>query len=47
LHLPLELPNAAELGTFAINGIAGRLAGLSPALRACRLSLADGMTVGT
>ena len=47
LHLPIELPKPAELGTLATIGIAGCLAGLLPALRACRLSLADGMTVRT
>ena len=47
LHLPIELPKAAELGTLAIIGIAGCLAGLLPALRAYHLSLADGMTVRT
>jgi putative ABC transport system permease protein len=44
---PIELPKPAELGTLATIGIAGCLAGLLPALRAYRLSLADGMTVRT
>src|SRR5215510_14577738 len=47
LHLPIELPKPAELGTLATIGIAGCLAGLLPALRAYRLSLADGMSVRT
>jgi putative ABC transport system permease protein len=47
LRLPIELPKLAELGTLATIGIAGCVAGLLPALRAYRLSLADGMTVRT
>ena len=47
LHLPIESPKPAELATLATIAIAGCLAGLLPALRAYRLSLADGMTVRT
>jgi putative ABC transport system permease protein len=47
LHLPIEPPKPAELATLATIAIAGCLAGLLPALRAYRLSLADGMTVRT
>jgi putative ABC transport system permease protein len=45
LHLPIERPKAAELATLGPIAVAGCLAGLLPALRAYRLSLADGMTV--
>ena len=45
LHLPIERPKAAELATLGAIAVAGCLAGLLPALRAYRLSLADGMTV--
>jgi putative ABC transport system permease protein len=45
LHLPIEPPKAAELVTLGAIAVAGCLAGLLPALRAYRLSLADGMTV--
>ena len=47
LHLPIEPPKAGELVTLGMIAIAGCLAGLLPALRAYRLSLADGMTVRT
>ena len=47
LHLPIESPKAGELVTLGMIAIAGCLAGLLPALRAYRLSLADGMTVRT
>jgi putative ABC transport system permease protein len=47
LHLPVEPPKAAELTTLGIIVAAGCIAGLLPALRAYRLSLADGMTVRT
>jgi putative ABC transport system permease protein len=45
LHLPIEPPSMAELATLAAIAVAGCLAGVLPALRAYRLSLADGMTV--
>ena len=45
LHLPIEPPKAGELATLGVIAVAGCLAGLLPALRAYRLSLADGMTV--
>jgi putative ABC transport system permease protein len=45
LHLPIERPKAGELATLGAIAVAGCLAGLLPALRAYRLSLADGMTV--
>ena len=47
LHLPIDPPNRAELATLGAIAVAGCLAGLLPALRAYRLSLADGMTVRT
>ena len=47
LHLPIDPPKPAELATLGMIAIAGCLAGLLPALRAYRLSLADGMTVRT
>jgi putative ABC transport system permease protein len=47
LHLLIEGPRAPELVTLAIIAVAGCVAGLLPALRAYRLSLADGMTVRT
>jgi putative ABC transport system permease protein len=47
LHLSIEPPKASELATLAGIAVAGCLAGLLPALRAYRLSLADGMTVRT
>jgi putative ABC transport system permease protein len=45
LHLPITPPKTTELATLAAIAVAGCLAGLLPALRAYRLSLADGMTV--
>ena len=47
LHLPIDAPKGSELATLAAIGLAGAIAGLLPALRAYRLSLADGMTVRT
>jgi putative ABC transport system permease protein len=47
MHLPIEPPRQAELMTLAAVVVAGCLAGFLPALRAYRLSLADGMTVRT
>jgi putative ABC transport system permease protein len=47
LHLSVEPPKPSEWATLAIIGIAGCIAGALPALRAYRLSLADGMTVRT
>jgi len=47
LHLPIEPPKPGELATLGVILVAGCLAGLLPALRAYRLSLADGMTVRT
>jgi putative ABC transport system permease protein len=47
LHLPVEGPRLPELATLGIIALAGCVAGLLPALRAYRLSLADGMTVRT
>jgi putative ABC transport system permease protein len=47
LHLTIEGPRHPELVTLGIIAACGCLAGLLPALRAYRLSLADGMTVRT
>jgi putative ABC transport system permease protein len=47
LHLPVEPPKPSELETLGMIVVAGIVAGLLPALRAYRLSLADGMTVRT
>ena len=47
LHLPIDAPRAAELLSLLSIAVAGCLAGLLPALRAYRLSVADGMTVRT
>jgi putative ABC transport system permease protein len=47
LHLPIEPPSPGEWVTLGFIAIAGCVAGLLPALRAYRLSLADGMTVRT
>jgi putative ABC transport system permease protein len=47
LHLPIELPQPGELATLGFIALAGCIAGFLPALRAYRLSLADGMTVRT
>jgi putative ABC transport system permease protein len=47
LHLPVDPPKPAELEMLGMIIVAGCVAGLLPALRAYRLSLADGMTVRT
>lgn len=47
LHLAIDPPTWGEIGTLAAIVVAGVVAGLGPALRAYRLSLADGMTVRT
>ena len=47
LHLPVEPPKPGEWATLGIIVLSGCVAGLLPALRAYRLSLADGMTVRT
>jgi putative ABC transport system permease protein len=47
LHLPIEGLKVSELSTLGLIAVAGCIAGLLPALRAYRLSLADGMTVRT
>jgi putative ABC transport system permease protein len=47
LHLPIDPPTPGELATLGAIVAAGCLAGLLPALRAYRLSVADGMTVRT
>jgi putative ABC transport system permease protein len=47
LHLPIDPPAAGEWATLGLIALAGCVAGLLPALRAYRLSLADGMTVRT
>jgi putative ABC transport system permease protein len=47
LHLAVDPPRPAELEMLAMIVLAGCVAGLLPALRAYRLSLADGMTVRT
>jgi len=47
LNLPIDAPKPAELLSLASIAVAGCLAGLLPALRAYRLSVADGMTVRT
>jgi putative ABC transport system permease protein len=47
LNLPIDAPKPAELLSLASIALAGCLAGLLPALRAYRLSVADGMTVRT
>ena len=47
LHLPIEPPAPPEMATLAFIAVAGCLAGLLPALRAYRLSLADGMMIRT
>ncbi len=47
LHLDIDPPTRRELLTLATIVAAGFLAGLLPAMRAYRLSLADGMTVRT
>ena len=45
LYLEIDWPSTTELGALAAVVAAGLLAGLLPALRAYRLSLADGMTI--
>jgi putative ABC transport system permease protein len=47
LHLAIDPPGFGEWLTLAAIALAGCVAGLLPALRAYRLSLADGMTVRT
>jgi putative ABC transport system permease protein len=47
LHLPIDAPRPVELQMLGLIVVAGCVAGLLPALRAYRLSLADGMTVRT
>jgi putative ABC transport system permease protein len=47
LHLSIDPPTAREWLTLGTIVLAGFLAGLLPAMRAYRLSLADGMTVRT
>ena len=47
LYIDLRPPAPRELAMLAVVVVAGVLAGLLPALRAYRLSLADGMTVRT
>lgn len=47
LHLSIAPPNATEWLKLAAIVAAGFMAGLLPALRAYRLSLADGMTIRT
>lgn len=45
IYLPIGLPSPREWGMLAAIAGAGLVAGLPPAIRAYRLSLADGMTV--
>jgi putative ABC transport system permease protein len=45
LYLPFTLPTAREAAILGIFVLAGIVAGLFPALRAYRISLADGMTI--
>lgn len=47
LSLPIEPPGPGDLATLAAILLGGILAGLLPAWRAYRLSLADGMTIRT
>jgi putative ABC transport system permease protein len=47
LHLAIDPPGLNEWLTLGAIALAGCVAGLLPALRAYRLSLADGMTVRT
>jgi len=47
LHLAIDPPTWGEIATLALIVVAGVVTGLLPALRAYRLSLADGMTVRT
>jgi putative ABC transport system permease protein len=47
LHIAIEPPSQGQLEVLAGIVLAGFVAGLFPAFRAYRLSLADGMTVRT
>ncbi|WP_120500035.1 FtsX-like permease family protein [Roseovarius sp. EL26] len=47
LWLPIEAPSLREFGVLVVVVLAGALVSLVPALRAYRLSLADGMMVRT
>jgi len=47
LHLAIDPPTWGEITTLGLIVVAGVVAGLLPAIRAYRLSLADGMTVRT
>jgi putative ABC transport system permease protein len=47
LHLPIEPLKPEAWATLGVVVLGGCVAGLLPALRAYRLSLADGMTVRT
>ncbi len=47
LNLAIDPPTWGEIGTLSAIVVAGVVAGLIPAIRAYRLSLADGMTVRT
>jgi putative ABC transport system permease protein len=47
LHLSIDPPGMTELSMLGAIFLAGLVAGLLPALRAYRMSLADGMTVRT
>jgi putative ABC transport system permease protein len=47
LHLPIAPPKVDTWATLGAIVLGGCAAGLLPALRAYRLSLADGMTVRT
>jgi putative ABC transport system permease protein len=47
LHIAIDPPTWDQLTVLAAIVAAGFVAGLLPALRAYRLSLADGMTVRT
>jgi putative ABC transport system permease protein len=47
LYIPVTAPSAYEMGLLGAVLAAGLLAGLLPALRAYKLSLADGMIVRT
>ena len=45
LYLPIGLPSPREWAMLAAVAAAGAAAGLPPAIRSYRLSLADGMTI--
>lgn len=47
LYLPIAAPGPRELATLGTVLVAGALVGFFPAIRAYRMSLADGMTVRT